>query len=223
MPKRKLFKYAKLLEFKNVLQPADKLVTDDFFLKGLWHKEYFRNNQPIVLELGCGKGEYTLALSEMYPLLNFIGIDNKGDRLYNAGKVALDKNLTNAVFIRTQIQFIEKFFAPNEIDEIWITFPDPQLQKPKHHKRLTSPEFLRRYKNIVKRNTIVHLKTDNTNLFEYTLNVIKELQQEIEIVIRDLYSEPVVDPVLNIKTHYEKLFSNKGAKINYLKFRLNIT
>ena len=222
MPKRKLFKYAKLLEFKNVLQPVDKLVTEDFFLKGLWHKNYFGNNNPIILELGCGKGEYTLALSEMYPQNNFIGIDNKGDRLYNAGKIAIEKNLTNAAFIRTQIQFIEKFFAANEINEIWITFPDPQLQKPNHRKRLTSSEFLNRYRNIVKPNSIVHLKTDNIPLFDYTLDVLNELKQEIEFVTRDLYAETNIDALLSVKTHYEKLFSSRGAKINYLRFRLNL-
>ncbi len=222
MPKRKLFKYARLLEFKNVLLPVDKLVKEDFYLKGLWRKDYFGNEHPLILELGCGKGEYTLALSEMYPQNNFIGIDNKGDRLYSAAKNALEKNLPNAVFIRTQIQFIEKFFTPGEVDEIWITFPDPQLQKPKHHKRLTSPDFLKRYKNIVKPNALVHLKTDNIHLFEFTVDVLHELKQNIELVTRDLYAETIVDDLLSVKTHYEKLFSSRGAKINYLRFRLNL-
>lgn len=223
MPKRKLFKYAQLLEFNNVFQVAGKCVEEDFFLKGRWHKEYFKNDHPVILELGCGKGEYTVALSEIYPFKNFIGIDYKGDRLYNACKIALEKDFHNAVFIRTQIQFIEKFFAPNEVDEIWITFPDPQLQKPKHPKRLTSTEFLNRYKNILKPNGIVHLKTDNSIFFEETIEVLQENSHVIEYLTRDISSELSADPVLLVKTYYEAKFSSMGAKIKYLRFRLNLT
>jgi len=222
MPKRKLFKYAQLLAFNNVFQVAGKCVEDDFFLKGRWHKEYFKNNKPIIIELGCGKGEYTLALSEMFPLCNFIGIDYKGDRLYTACKTALEKNLRNAVFIRTQIQFIEKFFSPGEVDEIWITFPDPQLQKPKHPKRLTSTEFLNRYKNILKPHGLIHLKTDNTVFFDETIEVLQENNQVVEYMTRDISSELNVDPVLHVKTYYEAKFSALGAKIKYLRFRLSL-
>lgn len=222
MAKRKLFKYAQLLSFNNIFQVAGKLVDEDFFLKGNWRSQYFKNNHPLILELGCGKGEYTIALSEMFPHVNFIGLDFKGDRLYNACRMAIQKELCNAVFLRTQIQFIERFFAPHEVDELWITFPDPQLQKPRHPKRLTSSEFLNRYKNILKPNALIHLKTDNNIFFEETVEVLNDLNQKIDYLTRDVYSEPNIDPVLSIKTYYESMFLNKGAKINYLRFRLNL-
>jgi len=220
MAKRKLFKYAQLLQFNNVFQYADRYIEENFSLKGCWHSAYFKNENPIVLELGCGKGEYTNALATMFPNKNFIGIDFKGDRLYAACKSAMENNLQNAVFIRTQIQFIELFFAHREVDEIWLTFPDPQIQKPRHRKRLTAPAFLNRYRNIAKNGVTIHLKTDNIILFDDTVGVLNDLKIPIDYITRDLYAENEVDEVLTIKTHYEKMFSAKGAKINYLKFRL---
>ena len=222
MAKRKLFKYAQLLNFENVFLPINRQDAGDFHMKGKWNESCFCNNYPIVLELGCGKGEYTNALAEMFPDRNYIGIDFKGDRLYAASKTASEKCLKNVAFIRNQIQFIERFFVKDEVDEIWITFPDPQLQKPKHHKRLTSVDFLNRYKNIAKTGAMVHLKTDNIPFFEYTVCLLHDLQQEIEYISRDIHSDAPDDPLIAIKTYYEQLFRAKGAKINYLRFKLNL-
>ncbi len=222
MAKRKLFKYAQLLTFDNIFQPPNRQDADDFFMKGHWHTKFFGNNNPITLELGCGKGEYSIALAAMYPERNFIGMDFKGDRLYAACKSATEANLKNVAFIRNQIQFIERFFIQGEVDEIWITFPDPQLQKPRQRKRLISAEFLYRYKNIVKPNATVHLKTDNIPFFEDTVALLSELNQNIEYITRDVYADAPEDPVLSVKTHYETLFSSKGFRINYLRFRLNL-
>lgn len=220
--KRKLFKYAQLLTFSNIFQPPNRQDEGDFYMKGHWHLKFFCNNNPITLELGCGKGEYSIALARMFPHRNFLGMDFKGDRLYAACKTATEAQLKNVAFIRNQIQFIERFFEPGEIDEIWITFPDPQLQKPRQRKRLISPEFLHRYKSIVKPNALVHLKTDNIPFFEDTVALLQELNQPIEYITRDVYADAPNDPVLSVKTHYEALFSAKGAKINYLRFRLNL-
>jgi len=223
MAKRKLFKYAQLQLFKNVFLPINRLDAGDFYMKGKWHDKYFCNTHPIVVELGCGKGEYTNALAQMHPERNYIGIDFKGDRLYAACKTASDKQMKNVAFIRNQIQFIERFFVKDEVDEIWITFPDPQLQKPKHHKRLTSPDFLKRYSKIAKKGAVVHLKTDNIPFFDYTVNLLNELNQHIEYLSRDIYSDAPDDTVLGIKTYYEQMFLAQGATINYLRFKLNMS
>jgi len=222
MAKNKLERYAAIKQYDFVFEASYKYINEDFHLKNKWAANFFINNNPIVLELGCGKGEYSLALAEKYSNLNLIGVDIKGDRIWKGAKTAYDKGRTNIAFLRTQIQFINHFFGKNEVDEIWLTFPDPQLQKPKHRKRLSSPEFLNRYGLLLKENGIIHLKTDNTPLFEYTLEVVKKLGQKILYSTSDLYKENIDDPILNIKTHYEKLFSEKGEKIKYLKFQLKL-
>ena len=192
----------------------------NFKLKGKWNSDYFKNNNPIVLELGCGKGEYSNGLAEKYPDKNFIGIDIKGARIWRGSKNAQEKNLNNVCFLRTQIEYIEGCFSKDEVSEIWITFPDPQPNKEK--KRLTHLVFLNRYKNVLKNNGIVHLKTDSVELYDFTLDVIKENKITLLDSTNDLYgnSQPEREEVKSIKTHYEKLFTAKGKKITYLKFQL---
>jgi tRNA (guanine-N7-)-methyltransferase len=219
MPKNKLQRFAELKTFSNVYEFLWTERETDFKLKGKWNSEHFKNENPIVLELGCGKGEYSIGLAERYPNKNFIGLDIKGARIWRGSKNAQEKNLHNVAFLRTQIEYIEACFAKDEVSEIWITFPDPQPNKEK--KRLTHMIFLNRYKNVLKPNGVVHLKTDSAELHEFTLEVIKENKLELLDSTRDLYgsSEPR-EEAKAFKTHYENLFTAKGKKITYLKFRL---
>jgi len=193
------------------------------YLKGKWHQDYFKNENPIVLELGCGKGEYTIGLAKNNPGKNFIGVDIKGNRIWTGAKDALDNDLHNVGFLRTRIDFIEHGFGTAEVSEIWITFPDPQPQKPRARKRLTNPLFLNRYKKLLKPGGIVHLKTDSTSFYEYTLEVIAEEKLELLFATNDLYNNcpPGREELINIKTYYEKLFTEKGEKIKYCSFRLH--
>lgn len=232
MAKNKLQRFAELRTFPNVHEFLFTERETDFKLKGKWNAEYFKNNNPIVLELGCGKGEYSNGLAEKYPEKNFIGVDIKGARIWRGSKTAQEKKLFNVAFLRTQIEFVESCFEKEEVSEIWITFPDPQPNKEK--KRLTHPVFLNRYKNILKQNGIVHLKTDSAELYEFTLEVIhsspvtssEEENRKMELVYatNDLYGNsnafPGMREVTAIKTHYEKLFTAKGKKITYMKFQL---
>lgn len=199
-----------------------------FKMKGKWNSEFFKNDHPVVLELGCGKGEYTVGLAQRYPEKNFIGVDIKGNRIWMGAKHAIETRLENAAFLRTRIDFIEACFDKNEVSEIWITFPDPQPQQPRARKRLTSPQFLNRYKNIIKSDGLIHLKTDSHPLYEYTLEVIKENNYELLEHTDDLYGKREIThfgddlgEVGAIKTYYEKKFSDLGFKINYLRFRMN--
>ena len=219
MPKNKLQRFAELKTFTNVHEFLFDERDHNFKLKGKWNKEYFKNDNPIVLELGCGKGEYTIGLAEKYPDKNFIGVDIKGARIWRGSKNAQEKNLQNASFLRTQVEYTEGCFEKEEVSEIWITFPDPQPNKEK--KRLTHINFLNRYKNILKQNGVVHLKTDSAELYEFTLDVIAENNLKLLDSTNDLYSGSDSDreEVKSIKTHYEKLFTAKGKKITYLKFR----
>lgn len=222
MPKNKLQRFAELRTFTNVHEFLFTERDHDFKLKGKWHSEYFKNVNPIVLELGCGKGEYTIGLAEKYPNKNFIGIDIKGARIWRGSKTAQEKNLHNVAFLRTQIEYIEKCFEKDEVSEIWITFPDPQPNKEK--KRLSHLIFLNRYKNVLKPNGIVHLKTDSAELHEFTLEVLQENKLNKIYSSADLYSESNFGDswaeATELKTHYEKLFTAKGKKITYLKFQL---
>jgi tRNA (guanine-N7-)-methyltransferase len=219
--KCKLQKFAELETFKNVFQPKeDDFIPNGFFLKGNWSEDYFKNDNPVVLELGCGKGEYTTGLAEKYPDKNYIGIDIKGDRLWRGGKTASEKKLGNISFIRAQIENINYFFCKDDVSEIWITFPDPQSNKSKIKKRLTSPLFLERYKNILIPGGHIHLKTDNVPFFDYTLEVIKECGHQLICETHDLYKSSLPDEILNIKTFYEKKFLDEGLSICYLKFQL---
>ena len=177
MSKNKLEKFADNLSFPNFIQISHDIISEhDAPLKGNWHRDFFKNNNPIVLELGCGKGEYTIELAQRYPHMNFIGVDKKGSRMWKGCKYSVENGLSNVAFIRTQIQFLANYFAENEVSEIWLTFPDPQPKRSKVNKRLTSSMYLDIYKKIATPNACVHLKTDNRILFDYTLEVIDKLQ-----------------------------------------------
>src|SRR5690606_17521039 len=185
--KNKLKRFKENETFSNVIQPTrEEVVSGDFYLKGKWNQEIFKNDNPIVLELGCGKGEYSVGLSQKYPNKNFIGIDIKGARMWVGAKQAEALNLNNVAFLRTRIDFIEQAFAKDEVDEIWITFPDPQPQKTRERKRLTHLRFLERYRNLLKKGGIVHLKTDSRLLYDFTLEVIKDNKLELIVHTPDL-------------------------------------
>lgn len=220
MTKRKLQRFAENAVAKNVFQPEVVYPPVDNEMKGKWNEKFFLNNNPIVLELGCGRGEYTVNLAEMFPENNYIGIDFKGARLWRGAKTATENNMCHVAFLRMQIQYIETFFSKDEVSEIWITFPDPQPQQSREQKRLTSPRFISMYKNILKKNGTIHLKTDNAGLYDYTCGVISENNFPLLASTNDLYNSELHDEVLGIKTTYEKIFLKQGSKICYLKFRL---
>ena len=213
MGKDKLRRFAEVETFSNVVQlDAGKP------FKGRWSEDFFKNNNPLVLELACGKGEYTVNLARMFPQKNFIGIDYKGNRIWRGAKTALEDGVTNVGFLRIQIETILDYFAHGEIDEIWITFPDPQPQVSREKKRLTSPRFLEKYKEILKPGGFVNLKTDNDGLHAYTAEKIAETGMMLLIKTEDLYHSEFVDEVLAIKTYYEKKYLQTNKNINYLKF-----
>jgi tRNA (guanine-N7-)-methyltransferase len=219
--KNKLKKFEDLGSWEHVFEFARY---DDFFvdnpLKGKWSERVFGNNNPIVLELGCGKGEYTVALAELYPEKNFIGIDIKGSRLWTGALDVKEKGLKNAVFLRTHIEFINRFFESGEVSEIWLTFPDPQMKK--LTKRLTSTGFLQSYKNILSTDGVVHLKTDSNFMYLYTSEVLKVNKLEVLFNTDDLYHSEWTDKILSIQTFYEKQWLTRGLSIKYLQFKLNI-
>ena len=221
MGKNKLERFEENLTFPNLFQVSyEFLQQNTFHLRGKWNTDFFKNDNPIVLELGCGKGEYTVNLAKKYPNKNFIGIDIKGARLWRGCKTSNEDKMTNVAFLRTRIQLIEQFFAQNEVSEIWITFPDPQLKKP--NKRLTCERFLSYYKNIAKPNTVIHLKPDSYELYDYTLNeVIPQGNYKVLFNTDDLYSSDFQDDVKSVRTFYEQMFLNEGKKITYLQFLLN--
>lgn len=222
----KLEKFEQFKQFKNTFTYLfdDYLIENkNFELYGFWNENYFRNNHPIVLEIGCGRGEYTVGLSLKYPEKNFIGIDFKSNRMWMGAKYAVEHNISNVAFIRTKVEFLNKVFASNEISEIWITFPDPQIQKSREKKRLTHPRFLELYKKFLQPNGLIHLKTDNDIFFYYTLEVLKNTNIQPIHYSFDLYNEPshpVFDEVKSIQTYYEKLFSEQGHTIKYCQFNL---
>ncbi len=221
MGKDKLRRFAAVKEFPNFFEPV---IGEEYHLKGNWNKNFFHNDNPIVLELGCGKGEYSVGLAKHFPNKNFIGCDIKGNRMYIGATEALDNNMNNVAFLRTKIDFINDCFSENEIDEIWLTFSDPQPKKP--NKRLSSIPFINRYRKFLKPGGIIHMKTDSDLLFEFTENEIKENYKLLELTW-DLYNElpenldPVTKDIFHIKTHYEKLFTSKGSVIKYCKFQIS--
>jgi tRNA (guanine-N7-)-methyltransferase len=218
--KNKLARWTEFGSYDNVIQPEiGEIAGKDHPIKGKWNKELFRNENPIVLELGCGKGEYTVGLANNFQKNNFIGIDIKGARMWRGAKTANQQNLPNVAFLRTRIEFITSFFTEDEVDEIWITFPDPHPGARHSGKRLTSPRFLNSYRLFLKDNGLIHLKTDNTELYEFTKKVLAFNDLETILSTSDLYADHS-NQVLSIKTHYEKIFLAAGMKINYLSFRL---
>ncbi len=219
--KKKLAHFAENLNFPHLFQPEYDDLKDGYYMQGKWGKDFFNNDNPITLEVGCGKGEYTVGLAEKYPERNFIGMDIKGARLWRGCKDSFNKGLKNVAFVRNYVQMVPNIFALDEIDELWITFPDPQPKKIKINKRLTSPPFLYRYSKILKKNGIINFKTDNEPLFDYTLEVIEEGNHKLINSVKDLYSLDNFDEVKSIKTHYEKLFSDQGFAINFMQFTLN--
>jgi len=218
MAKKKLQHFAETFVFKNFFQPSYNELLSGFFLKGKWNKEYFKNDNPIILELGCGKGEYTVGLAKRNPDCNYIGIDIKGARMWRGAKTAIEEEIENVAFLRTHIYLLNYFFTENEISGIWITFPDPQPQKPRERKRLTSIRFLELYKKILKKGSIVHLKTDNIGFFDYTLEMINKNTLNLIFSSYDVYNSGIKEEVIEIQTHYEKMFRDKGMDICYLKF-----
>ncbi|WP_370897539.1 tRNA (guanosine(46)-N7)-methyltransferase TrmB [Chryseobacterium gossypii] len=225
MGKNKLARFAENKILPNVIQPTREEALSGFRLKGKWRTDFFKNANPIVLELGCGKGEYSVGLAKAFPEKNFIGIDIKGARFWFGAKEAVQNNMGNVAFLRTQIELVDYFFAENEVDEIWITFPDPQIKYKRTKHRLTHPDFLNRYKKFLKPGGIIHLKTDSEFLHGYTLGLLQGLGYEILTAHHDIYGAPEYDPntehLRDIKTYYEELFSAKGKTITYIKFRIN--
>ena len=219
MGKKKLFRFAEMETFDHVIQASfDEVFQKDYKLKGNWNKEFFKNNKPIVLELGCGKGEYTVGLARKNPDKNYIGIDIKGARMWRGARTAVDEGINNVGFIRTRIDLINSFFGPEEVSEIWVTFPDPQPKK--YYKRLTSSRFLGYYQNFLKQNGIVNLKTDSAELYAYTKRVVELNQLEVLSDTNDLYNSEIADEILSIKTFYEQQFLEQGKAITYIRFKL---
>ena len=221
MGKDKLRRFAENLTFECLVQPDfEEIFHKDHSLKGQWRSSFFRNDNPIVLELGCGKGEYTVALAERNPERNYIGIDIKGARMWRGAKTATENKMTNAGFVRTRIEFINSFFAESEVDEIWITFPDPQLKTRRANKRLTSPLFLERYARFLAPDGVINLKTDSQHLYNYTNAVIERFGLPCEVSNNDIYGTGYADEVLSVKTAYEKMFLERGLPITYTRFSL---
>jgi len=220
--KNKLKRFRENETFTNLFQPTrDELLNDAFEMKGKWDEKYFKNGQPIVLELGCGKGEYSIGLGERFPEKNFIGIDIKGARIWRGAKSALENEMKNVAFMRMQIELLENAFAPGEVSEIWITFPDPQIKYKRTKHRLTNPEFLAKYKQILKPDGIIHLKTDSEFLHGYTIGLLQGLGHKILHAHHDTYINTYApEEVVNIQTYYEKKYLKVGKPITYLKFRL---
>jgi len=218
--KNKLKRFIQNESFSNVIQPnRQELLSKNFNYKGNWNSLYFKNNNPIIIELGCGRGEYTVNLAKLNPDKNYIGIDIKGARFWRGAKTSIDEKLDNVVFLRTQIELINLVFGKDEVDEIWLTFPDPQIKYQRTKHRLTNPFFINLYKKILKDKGIVHLKTDSEFLHGYTLGILKSFSINLIFSNHDIYkNNNAPDEVINIKTHYEKLFLESNKNISYLSF-----
>ncbi|WP_369998365.1 tRNA (guanosine(46)-N7)-methyltransferase TrmB [Winogradskyella sp.] len=221
--KNKLKRFKENETFANVFQPKrDELTEGNYSLKGNWRKNVFKNDNPLVLELGCGKGEYTVGLAERYPNKNFIGVDIKGARFWRGAKTAIEDNIPNAAFIRTQIELIEHVFEENEVDEIWITFPDPQIKYKRTKHRLTNLQFLERYKKVLKPNGLMHLKTDSEFMHGYTLGLLHGMGCEVLYANHNVYKlEGSPEEVTEIQTFYEKQYLEKDKAITYIRFKIN--
>lgn len=219
--KDKLKRFSELETMERVFQPDfSEVFKNDFHLKGKWKPEVFGNEKPMVLELGCGAGEYTVGLARIYPQKNFMGLDIKGARIWKGAKIAHMDRLDNVVFLRTRIDFITSFFAKDEVDELWITFPDPQERRRRRKKRLTGDVFLNLYRQFLKDGGFINLKTDNFGLYSYTLELAKYNKLEIEWHTDDLYHTGRSDETVSIQTFYEAIFREEGKSINFIRFRL---
>ncbi|MCK9290746.1 MAG: tRNA (guanosine(46)-N7)-methyltransferase TrmB [Bacteroidales bacterium] len=219
MSKNKLQKFSENRTFPNLFQYGyEDLQQAEFSLKGKWGTKFFRNRNPLILELGCGKGEYTIGLAQRYPEKNFIGVDIKGARLWKGLNDAKNLGLSNVAFIRTRIELIEAFFGSDEVAEIWITFPDPQPQKSRQRKRLTHPLFLNRYRNFLQKDGLIHLKTDSELLYEFTKEVIAEQGLTLYSDTADLYATTDHIEVKTIRTFYEDIWLKSNLSIKYLCF-----
>ena len=217
MAKNKLQKFADMDTYNHVFQyPFAVLKERGFDMRGKWNEQFFHNDNPIVLELGCGKGEYAVGLARRYPNKNFIGVDIKGARMWSGASEALAEGIENVAFLRTHIELITHFFAPGEVSEIWITFPDPQMKKTR--KRLTSTRMLELYRRILVENGIIHLKSDSPFLYTYTRAMVQENNFPILIDTDDLYNSGIDDDILGIKTFYEQQWLERGKSIKYIKF-----
>lgn len=217
MGKNKLAKFANMEEYPHVFQyPFSVLQEKGFEMKGKWNELFFKNNNPIVLELGCGKGEYTVGLAKLFTEKNFIGVDIKGARMWTGAKQSLQEGLPNVAFLRTHIELITHFFAAGEVSEVWITFPDPQMNKVS--KRMTSTRFMKLYRQILKDDGIVHLKTDSNFMFTYTCAMVKENSLPVLFETDDLYHSGLTDDILKIQTFYEQQWLARGLNIKYIKF-----
>ena len=221
--KNKLKRFRENETFGNVIQPTrDELVGEDFDIKGHWNEIVFKNNNALVLELGCGKGEYSLALAKRNPNKNFIGIDIKGARFWRGAKTAIEEGIDNVAFLRTQIELIDFAFAQHEVDEIWITFPDPQIKYKRTKHRMTNLEFLKRYKKILKPGGIIHLKTDSEFMHGYTLGLLHGAGHEVLYSNHNVYNqEGSPEDVTSIQTHYESIYLEKNKPITYIRFKIN--
>jgi len=218
--KRKLSRFAENKTFPHLFEPTYFQLLEGFPLKGKWKSDFFKNNNPIVVELGCGKGEFTVGLASKYPEKNFTGLDMKGARMWRGAKTVEENSMTNVAFVRCHIELIENLFDENEISEIWITFPDPQPQTGRVKKRLTSPRFLNQFRNIAEKGCIIHLKTDNTGFFEFTRQVIKDQNLKLLFETDDVDKKPAHEDAVTIRTFYEEMFRSKGETIKYLEFVL---
>jgi tRNA (guanine-N7-)-methyltransferase len=216
MSRYKLKKFAENEARANIIQPGKALFEK---IKGNWHALYFNNDNPLILELGSGSGEYTLGMARIQPEKNFIGVDIKGDRLWMGGKTADLDQLAIVAFLRTKVQSLDHFFDENEADEIWLTFPDPRPKKRDIKRRMTHPRFMDIYRRVLKPGGRVHLKTDNLGLYHYTLEVVPHLESASQLqYTEDLYQSDLLNPLLEIRTHYENLFAEQGFNIKYLTF-----
>ena len=219
MSKGKLQKFADMARYPHVFEyPYSVADNVPFSMRGRWREEFFHNPNPVVLELGCGRGEYTVGLAEMFPEKNFIGVDIKGARMWTGATDSLQRGMKNVAFLRTNIEIIDRFFAPGEVQEVWLTFSDPQMKKAT--KRLTSTYFLERYRRFLVDGGLVHLKTDSNFLYTYTRCLIEANHLSVEVMTDDLYHYGQADEILSIRTYYEQQWIDRGLNIKYIRFRL---